>query len=64
MSNKFLIELGKCYSLTTDGHTVSFKVRSWDGSDYTETLDGKSITLHDLTKGGLSSDYDLVIIEY
>jgi|GEM_PF-6631423 hypothetical protein len=64
MANKFHIEPGKCYCLTSDGKTICFKVTGWNGSDYIiKTLDGNPITLHDLTKGGLSGDYDLKEIE-
>ena len=60
MANKFHIEPGKCYCLMTEGITICFKVTGWNGTDYIiETLDGKPITINDLTKDGLSEDYTL-----
>lgn len=64
MENKFQIEIGECYCLTSDGIANRFMVKGWQNSDYIiETLDGKQISLKELTKGGLSSDYTLQKIE-
>ncbi len=64
MTKRFQIEPGNCYRLISDDKTVFFKVTGWNGSDYViETLDGKPITLAELTKGGLSEDFELTKIE-
>jgi len=64
MANRFHIEPGNCYCLTSDNKTVCFKVTGWNGNDFIiETLDGNPITLDKLTKGGLSEDFNLTKIE-
>lgn len=60
MIGRFHIEPGKCYCLTTDGITICFKVTGWNGKDYDiETFDGKPIKFNNLTKDGLSEDFEL-----
>ena len=66
MGKTINLEPGKCYCLTSDNSTICFKVKYRDsfGTIIVELLyNKKEISFWELTKGGLSEDYDFSEIE-